>query len=269
MTNYQLLITNYQSPIMSTTDSAICIRATDYSETSQVLTLLTRTGGVVRLLAKGSRRPRSKSGGAIDLLAEGKCVFTVPKGDALGTLIEFVETTGRSALRDRLDRLNIALYMLEVCGALLAEGDPYPEVFDLLHNAMGRLGQADASPTPVRRGSPQAVLAYFQWRLIRHVGLLGELNLCVSCGGKVGTQGVYFSSSLGGLLCRDCESAATEKYHVSSAALSGLASLAAAEAGKKPALPPKQADAANALLAYHIQYQLGRRLKTARGVIVP
>ena len=244
---------------MSTTDSAICIRATDYSETSQVLTLLTRDGGVVRLLAKGSRRPKSKSGGAIDLLAEGKCVFAVGKGESLGVLIEFSETVSRSALRDKLDRLNIALYMLEVCGALLAEGDPHPEVFDLLHNALGRLGQADSSP-------PQ-VLAYFQWRLIRHVGLLGELGLCASCGGKVGTRDVYFSSSLGGLLCRDCEPAATEKYHAGGAALAGLAALAAAEAGKKPTLPTKQADAANILLAYHIQYQLGRRLKTAKGVI--
>jgi len=244
---------------MSTTDTAICIRATDYSETSQVLTLLTRDNGVVRLLAKGSKRPKSKSGGAIDLLAEGRCVFTVPKGESLGVLIEFAETISRSAIRGELERLNIALYMLEVCGAMLGEGDPHPEVFDLLHSALDRLGQTNSSP--------QRILAYFQWRLIRHVGLMGELGACVSCGGKIGTQNVYFSSSLGGLLCRDCEPGVAEKYHVSGAALSGLAALAAAEAGKKPALPTKQADAANILLAYHIQYQLGKRLKTARGAI--
>ncbi len=244
---------------MSTTDTAICIRATDYSETSQVLTLLTRDNGVVRLLAKGSKRPKSKSGGAIDLLAEGRCVFTVPKGESLGVLIEFAEAISRTTLRSRLERLNAALYMLEVCGALLGEGDPHPEVFDLLHSALDRVGQANSSP--------QRILAYFQWRLIRHVGLLGELGECVSCGGKIGMREVYFSSSLGGLLCRNCEPGVTEKYHVSSAALSGLAALAAAEAGKKPTLPDKQADAANILLAYHIQYQLGRRLKTARGAI--
>jgi DNA repair protein RecO (recombination protein O) len=220
---------------------------------------LARDNGVVRLIAKGSKRPKSKSGGAIDLLAEGRCVFTVGKGESLGILIEFVETTSRSALRSRLERLNAALYMLEVCGAMLGEGDPHPEVFDLLHSALEKLGQENSSS--------QAVLAYFQWRLIRHIGLMGELGTCVSCGSKIGMQNVYFSSSLGGLLCRDCEPGATEKYHVSSAALSGLAALAAAEAGKKPTLPPKQADAANILLAYHIQYQLGRRLKTARGAI--
>ena len=53
-------------------------------------------------------------------------------------------------------------------------------MFDLLHNALVRLGQSDA-PTG-------AVLAYFQWRLLRHVGLMGELKNCVSCGRAVAEE---------------------------------------------------------------------------------
>jgi len=244
---------------MPTTDSAICVRRSDYSETSQVLCLLTRRTGLVRLLAKGSKRPKSKSGGAVDLFSEGRCVFTGSGREALGTLIEFVETVARPRLRTELPRLNVGLYMLELCGALLGENDPHPEVFDLLHRALTRLEQADSSP--------QAVLAYFQWRIVRHVGLLGDLSACVSCGQAVRGRGVYFSSSMGGLLCRNCEPAEHEKYAVSPPALGALAALAAAEAGKRPRLPDTQARAVNALLAYHIQYQIGRRLRTARHAI--
>ena len=61
---------------MPTTDQAVCIRTSDYSETSQVVVLLTRQGGVVRLLAKGSKRPKSSSGGRVDLFAEGQGVVT-------------------------------------------------------------------------------------------------------------------------------------------------------------------------------------------------
>ena len=57
-----------------------------------------------------------------------------------------------------------------------------------------------------------------------------------------------------------------EKLAVSRPALSGLAALAAAEAGERPKLPDPQARAATALLIYHTEYQLGRRLKTARYV---
>lgn len=244
---------------MPTSDQAICIRATDYSETSQVVTLLTRRAGVVRLMAKGSKRPKSTSGGRIDLFAEGQAVFSGAGREALGTLREFAEAVSHTDLRTDLKRLNAGVYMLELSGAMLAEGDPHPRVFDLLHNALARLGQADAPPA--------AVLAYFQWRLARHVGLLGELKACASCGGETGKRGVHFASSIGGLLCRNCEPTATEKFAVSSAALAGLAALAAAEAGQRVVLPDRQAGAVNAVLAYHIQYQLGKRLKSAQPAI--
>jgi len=243
---------------MSTTDSAICLRATDYSETSQVLTLLTRDGGVVRLMAKGTKRPRSKSGGRVDLLAEGRCVYASGRG-ALATLMEFAESTAHTPVRRDLGRLNVALYMLELCGALLGDDDPHPAIFDLLHNGLARLEQADAAPG--------AVLAYFQWRIARHAGLLGALDACVACGRPVGSRGAYFTSVDGGLLCADCEASATEKIAAPPAALAGLAALAAAEAGQRTKLPDTQARAVNALLAYHVQYQLGHRLKTARGAI--
>ncbi len=246
---------------MPTADQAICIRASDYSETSQVISLLTREEGLVRLMAKGSKRPKSKSGGRVDLLAEGRCVYSLGRRESLGTLIEFAEQISHGDLRIELPRLNAALFMLELCGALLAEGDPHPEAFDLLHNALARVAQPDASPA--------AVGAYFHFRLLRHAGLLGEMGLCSSCRESLTGPGAYFSSAVGGMLCRECEASEPEKHAVSPAALEGLTALAAAEAGRRPALPDARARAATALLIYHTEYQLGRRLKTARYVTGP
>lgn len=246
-------------------EAAICLYATDYSETSQVVHFLTRTCGVVHLLAKGAKRPKSKSGGMIDLLAEGDLVFIAPGGEALGTLAEFTETDSHAALRGEASRLNTALYMIELVAAMLAPADPHPEVFDLLSRALLRLGE---------KGSPvSAVLAYFQWRLLRHAGLLGDLTRCASCGGAVagaapaGRKEAYFSSRQGGLLCGACEGAAVEKFRVDGPGLAGLAALAAAEGGAKVALPEKQARSVNRLLAYHVREQLGRRLKMERHAI--
>jgi len=242
---------------MPTSDQAICLRTTDYSETSQVLGLLTRAGGLVRLLAKGSKRPKSTSGGSIDLFAEGRCVYAGGARESLGTLMEFAESRSHGRLRSGLGRLHAGLHMLELCGALLAENDPHPEVFDLLHNALARLDEPDA-PAP-------AVLAYFQVRLLKRVGLLGGLSACAGCGAEPGA-GAAFSSAAGGLLCRACQPAAADRRAVPRAALAGLGVLAAAEAGRRPAFPDDQARAVTALLDYHVEYQLGRRLRTARYV---
>jgi len=246
-------------------EPAICLHASDYSETSQVVHFFTRGAGVVRLLGKGTKRPKSKSGGAIDLLSEGELVFSTSRREGLGTLMEFSETTSRSALRKDRGRLNAALYMVELVGQMLAQGDPHPEVFDLLHSGLDRLACPDA---PV-----SAVLAYFQWRLMRLVGLMGELTSCVMCGGgALGASGsarteAYFSSTQGGLLCGGCESTVTEKLRLDGAALAGLAALAAAAGGAKVQMPEKHARCVNRMLAYHVRQQLGKALKMARHAI--
>lgn len=246
---------------MANTDQAICLRAIDFSETSQVLSLLTREEGVVKLLAKGSKRPKSKSGGRIDLFSEGRCVYAPARRKDLGTLMEFAETDSHLKLRGQLPRLNAGLMAMELTAALLAEGDAQPAVFDLLHNALARLEAPDSAP--------RAVLAYFQYRLIRLAGLLGDMAACTGCGATVSAGGLYFSSSAGGMLCRRCEGGATEKRAVGRDALAGLAVLAAAEAGQRPAFPDNQAGAVIALLTYHVEQQLGKRLRTARGVLNP
>lgn len=238
---------------------AICIRTTDYSETSQIAHFMTRGCGVVRLLAKGSKRPKSATGGALDILSEGDLVYIPARSGSLGTLVEFAESVSHLPLRKDAGRLNIALYMIELTGELIAEGDVHEEVFDLLHSALGRLDAAESSPP--------AVLAYFQWRLLRHVGLLGQLTACVACGQSVtegrGVRDPHFSSSQGGLLCGRCvlSELPADRVPVDGATLAGLAALAAAAAGQKVKLPDAQARAASRLLAYHTCQQIGKPLR--------
>ncbi|MBT3200151.1 MAG: DNA repair protein RecO [Phycisphaerales bacterium] len=248
---------------MALSEQAICIRTTDYSETSQVLRFLTRGAGIVSILAKGSKRPKSKSGGALDLLSEGQIVFTQPASGAMGTLFEFTETVSHLPLRTEARRLNTGLYMTEFIGLLLGEGDAHPDAFDLLHNALGRLADADA---PV-----EAVLAYFQWRMLRHAGLLGQLSNCVECDVSInaehGAGAVFFSSARGGLLCGSCGCTTDEKINISTDAITGLAGLQLARGRRGVSLSEAQTRGVNRLLSYHATYQLGKPLRMARYVI--
>lgn len=247
---------------MQQREPAICLRTSDFSETSQVVHFLGRESGVLRLLAKGAKRNKSSSGGAMDLMCEGDLVYIASRRDSLGTLVEFTETDSHSGLRTCAAKLNTGLYMIELAGALLAEADPHPEVFDLLRNALARLAQPDA-PAP-------AVLAWFQWRTLHYVGLMGDLTTCAACGKPVGpsARGAYFSSSEGGLVCVDCAGDIREKLRLSQPALSGLAALTATAAGQRTPLPDNQAHAVNQLLNYHTTNQLGKPLKMARYAIV-
>ena len=62
------------------TDKALCIRQWDFSETSQTVSLFARDIGLFRAIAKGSRRPKSRFSGGIDLLTMGDVVAIIKPG---------------------------------------------------------------------------------------------------------------------------------------------------------------------------------------------
>lgn len=248
---------------MKISDNAICLKIIDYSETSQVAHLFTREHGILGAIAKGSKRSKSKTQGALDLFSQGNVVISQRNPLGLGTVTEFRETHIHTGLRKDSRRLYTGLYMLELVSAMLGEADPHRALFDLLQNSLIRLSQDDA---PI--GS---VLAYFQWRLLRHTGLLTGVEYCAGCGLGVWDfpqdRQTYFSSKAGGILCPSCELGEREKSKLSSDALSGLCTLAQVERGLKAQLSAKQSAGVNRMLAYHICHQVGRKLRMIKHVI--
>lgn len=247
---------------MSRSEPAVCLAVRDYSETSQIVHFLTPGDGVVRLMAKGTKRKKSKSGGAVDLFSEGIAVYTRKNPDTLGNLLEFSETVSHTALRADTARLNTALYALELAGKLVPEGDPHPRVFTLLSNALSRLGDDDA---PLL-----SVLAYFQKQVLVRVGLLGEIEKCTGClkdlcaAGTESPGGVYYSQREGGLLCAACGAGTGEKMRVDRAALVGLEAIRAAESGRNPGMDAKTARAAVRFLDNIVAGILSRPLRMSR-----
>jgi DNA repair protein RecO (recombination protein O) len=237
---------------MRRSEPAICLKARDYSETSQILVFLTRDSGVVSLIAKGTKRKKSKSGGAVDMFSEGELLYTRKNPNVLGTLMEFSETVSHTSLRKDSDRLNVALYAIELAVEMIQEYDPHPEIFDLLSRTLRRLGEDDAPLMPV--------LAYYLKRFLSHAGVLGDLDRCVACGEQVGDD-TCFAGRLGGLVCRECGRAEREKTAVDSVVFEGLSILREAESGRRVDMTEAQARAVVGLLDYHVTCQLSRPLK--------
>jgi len=115
---------------MLTKDLAICIRAVDYSETSQIVTLFTRQAGKISAIAKGSKRPKSAFDGPIEVFSHGKIVFSDSNREKLATLTEFEQQTGFSNLASNLFALNCCFFAAELVDKLTNDYDPHPELFD-------------------------------------------------------------------------------------------------------------------------------------------
>src|SRR5213595_3273080 len=127
----------------SVRDRCICLRKVEYSETSQILTLLSRDHGLLRVIAKGAHRTTkagaSRFGGGIDLLDVGEAVFIHAPEKELATLCEWTLGDGHLALRHNLRAVYLGLYAAELVATLIEEHDPHAELFDRLQQTLGEL----------------------------------------------------------------------------------------------------------------------------------
>src|SRR5689334_5304785 len=87
---------------------AVVLHAFDYLETSRIFRLATREAGVLSVLARGARRPKSRYGTALDLFASGAADIYVKSGRDLHTLAGFEVNRSRAPLAADLERFMAA-----------------------------------------------------------------------------------------------------------------------------------------------------------------
>lgn len=240
-------------------DRCICLRKTEYSETSQILSLFGKAHGIIRVIAKGAHR-RTKAGaskfdGGVDLLDVGDAVFTHASEKQLGTLTEWGLREGHLELRKTLRAMYLALYAAELVGALLEEHDPHPELFDRFERVVADL----ATPR-----LEESFLA-FELDLLREAGYLPELSACVECGGSI-TDRAAFSPNLSGVICRNCEMSAPDRIQIDPRLVRMVQVILTLPHGngtarRLPQLTRHQTDPINKVLAEHVQHTLSRRLR--------
>ena len=199
---------------MLTNDCAICIRAIDYSETSQVVTFFARQTGKITAIAKGAKRKRSSFGGPVEIFSYGNIVFSDSSRDKLATLVEFEPLAGgidSSVLAADIFVLNCCLFAGELVNILTKDYDPHPGLFDgflvFFQEASRHKVQQDG------RGGMLARLVSFQLNLLREIGLYPVLEYCVNCRSPFNARWpeVYFSNTARGLICKDCQGAFPDK----------------------------------------------------------
>jgi DNA repair protein RecO (recombination protein O) len=249
---------------MLTKDLAICIRAIDYSETSQIVTFFAKATGKIDAIAKGSKRPKSPFDGPIEVLSHGNIVFVDSAGEKLATLTEFQQQPTFINLRKNLFVLYACLFAAELLNNLTHDHDPHAELFDsfldFLRNANEQFSRNDEQHHIL------ALLILFQLTLLSEIGLQPVLSHCANCKTKYAERSTqyetYFSSSANGLICRDCESSFPDKIRLTKEASICLSSLK-----QIPGSDEKTLKEIEKVLIHHLTGLLGRTPKMAKHII--
>jgi len=152
---------------------AILIRRQPWSDTSWIVTWLTRDHGKISTMARGARRPSSPHAGKLDLFYLAEIAFTISRKSSLHSLreVRVVEPFDATSCAN----VFLAGYFAELADRITQPGDPVEPVFALLARAVGFLRR---SPASLR------ALEHFESELGRALGVPHSLASLESyCGG--------------------------------------------------------------------------------------
>lgn len=172
---------------------AIVLKHVNLKEADKILTLYTPGMGKLSAVAKGVRRPRSKTGGHLELLSH--CALMLTRGRNLDTVNQVQTISSFLPLREDLWRASLALYAAELVARFTVEHvENYP-VYRLLLDTLKRLCDTQDG---------ELTLRFFELNLLAHLGYQPELYDCISCKKPLEPTENFFSASGGGVLCPAC-----------------------------------------------------------------
>ena len=182
-------------PILAT--DAIVLHSFDYLESSRILRLVTRDGGVRSVLAKGARRSARRFGSALDLFAQGTAQLYAKPGRDLDTLSGFDVVRARPMLAEDMGRFTGASAIAELTlrfGRDAADSGLFDAVVEAL----------DALAVAATDEALTATLAS-AWRIVAELGFAPALDICGECHDPLPDDAtVRFSHRAGGALCQRC-----------------------------------------------------------------
>jgi DNA repair protein RecO (recombination protein O) len=180
-----------------TVTEAIVLHAFDYLESSRIVRLLTREGGVVSVLARGARKSRGRYGSALDLFAEGTAQIYVKPNRELHNLSSFEVSRSRSELAHDIGRFTAASTVAELTLRFAGE-DSGPELYDTVVDVLDRLARSSPERT-IEDGLAAC------WRIVSGLGFTPELSSCALCHAPLrDADEATFSHGSGGIICPAC-----------------------------------------------------------------
>ncbi|MEJ7650371.1 MAG: DNA repair protein RecO [Nakamurella sp.] len=231
-------------------DSGVVLRVTKLGEADRIVTVLTRTHGRVRAVAKGVRRTRSKFGSRLEPFSHVDLQLYAGRNLDIVTQAESIDAFGGSIGAD-YRRYTSAVAMAETAERLTAEErEPSLRLYLLLVSALRALTEAGRDPS--------LALDAFLLRAMALAGWAPALRECARCS----TPGPHaaFHIAAGGLLCPDCRSVGAARPSPVSMAL--MVALAEGDWATADDTPTSHRREASGLVAALVQYHLERGLRS-------
>ena len=176
---------------------AINLKSYNLNDADKIIVMYSKDNGLIKGVAKGIKKPKSKLGARMDLLVANS--LQLLKGRSMDTILQAQTLNNFKKTREDIDKLMLSSYISELI-INLGEGSEATsqEVYDLLYKALNRIANSNQ-----KKDALIAVIK-FQLKILLIMGFCVELDTCLCCREQVLDEEMYFSSSMGGIVCQEC-----------------------------------------------------------------
>lgn len=176
---------------------AINLKSYNLNDADKIILMYSKDNGLIKGVAKGIKKPKSKLGARMDLLVAN--TLQILKGRSMDTILQAQTVNHFRKTRENYDKLMLSSYISEII-VNLGEGseNASEEIYDLLFKALNKISNASDKKEML------IATIKFQLKILLILGFCVELDSCLCCREQVLDEEMYFSSSMGGIVCKEC-----------------------------------------------------------------
>ena len=179
---------------------AIVLRTRAYGESDKIVTLLTAAVGKLTGIAKGAKNSRRRFANCLDPFTRVHLHYRTRAGASLA-FMDSCDLLDPPGVLSEPMKFAYGSYLLELVDQLTIEGQPVPDLYGLLADALDTL-----------RGGPATAgfLRVFELRLLYHTGYAPQLRACGRCRAPLqGAERAFLDPAHADVVCVRCSATGT------------------------------------------------------------
>lgn len=179
---------------------ALILNRSDYRESDSLITAYTRNFGKQVLVARGTKKNKSKLAGHLEPISLADILIIKGRGfDYVGSALN--QNTFLN-LKDNLNKIYYAGRAINWFNRLVKEGEKDERLFYLLYRWLEVLDNYPGEEFTKESG--ELYFSFLAFKLLSELGYKPEMYECLDCRKKISPGKNYFNLKNGGLICGDC-----------------------------------------------------------------
>ncbi len=190
---------------------AVVLKVSKFGEGDAVLTLFTKKIGKLQAVNKGFKGSKRRLSPGVQLFSYGE--YVLYKGKELYQVSQVDTKDAFYKLREDVEKLSYASYILELTNSVVIEGQTNNRLFNDLVKYLHVLANVNSDYETLTKA--------YELKLLTYCGFKPELSQCVGCGAS-SLEKARFSVKEGGVLCINCSNDDNNSVSISSTSINAL-----------------------------------------------